>query len=69
MVAVETHQKVNAPARLLCPRCHNRLPLAGDICLVGQVGLFCRTCKATIILSVEVVLNGDDGSPNHGEPS
>lgn len=68
MEAVTTRSQVNAQARLLCPRCRSRLPIAGDICLVGQVGFFCRTCKATIIISVEVVLNGEEGSPNDGEP-
>jgi hypothetical protein len=58
--------KADAAVRLLCPKCRSRLPIAGDLRFVGQVGYYCRHCKATILITMEVIPEG--GSPSDGEP-
>ena len=39
---------------ILCPQCRRRLPLSGEICMSGTVGLFCRGCRRTIQITVNL---------------
>ena len=53
-VAVSDATKT-APVMLLCPNCHKRLPLSGPFSMRGSLGVFCRNCRCTVPLSMEVI--------------
>jgi predicted amidophosphoribosyltransferase len=49
---------------LLCPNCDKRLPLSGKLSMRGTTGIFCRHCRQTVQVSMDVV----DGRIAGAEP-
>ena len=57
MSAAPKRHRADDALLLLCPKCQKRLPLSGRVSMNGTTGLYCRGCRRTVQVSIEV---GDD---------
>lgn len=49
------HAREDSALILLCPNCDKRLPLSGKLSMRGTTGIFCRHCRQTVQVSMDVV--------------
>ena len=55
MPATNGKDKEFARVTLLCPCCGKRLPLGGTLSMRGTTGIFCRHCRRTVQVTMEMV--------------
>jgi len=55
MSAGNNKDKTYDTVTLLCPRCRKRLPLGGTLSMRGTTGIFCRHCRRTVQVTMEMV--------------
>jgi predicted amidophosphoribosyltransferase len=44
----------NSTVVLLCPNCQKRLPLSGRLSMRGTTGIYCRHCRRTVQVTMDV---------------
>ncbi len=54
----------NSTVVLLCPNCQKRLPLSGRLSMRGTTGIYCRHCRRTVQVTMDVA---DDGHHDQDE--
>ena len=54
MTTTNDNLKEHALVTLLCPRCKKRLPLGGTLSMRGTTGIFCRHCRHTVQVTMEL---------------
>jgi len=57
----EQQDKTYDTVTLLCPRCAKRLPLGGTLSMRGTTGIFCRHCRRTVQVTMEMVDKDNTG--------
>ena len=54
MAATNDTPKEQKTVALLCPLCGKRLPVSGTLSMRGTTGIFCRHCRHTVQVTMEV---------------
>jgi predicted amidophosphoribosyltransferase len=55
MAAAASDSKSTSAVLLLCPNCQKRLPMSGSLSMRGTAGIYCRNCRCTVQLSMDVI--------------
>ena len=65
MSAAPKRHRADDHLLLLCPKCHKRLPLSGRVSMSGTTGVFCRGCRRTVQVSIDV--REEEASPTEAQ--
>lgn len=67
MSAAPKRERTDPNVLLLCPKCGKRLPLSGSLAMLGTTGVYCRGCRRTIQVSMDMGEDEENTSDPHDE--